>query len=446
MSVKDLQRRDLARIWHPCSQMKDYEAHPPFVVDRGEGVWLYDVEGRRCLDAVSSWWVNLFGHNNDRLNGALRRQAEKLAHCIFSDFSHGPAIELAERIVTLAPPGLERVFFADNGSAAVEVALKMSFQYHRLRGDAGRKTFLSFSDGYHGETLGALAVGGLGLYGAVFSPLMMETLKVPSPDCFRCPYGRKREACDVPCFEAMERCLAERGRESCAVIVEPLLQGAAGMKVYPPAYLAKLRRACDEAGAHLIADEIAVGMGRSGTFFACEQAAVTPDFLLVSKGITGGYLPLSLVVTTEEVYRAFYGDYNEGRAFLHSHSYTGNALACAVACETLNLFDEGILEVNRVRGAFIEEAVRSRFEGHRHVGEIRRLGMVTAVELVEGPGGKAFDRSCRVGHSVYRRALERGVLLRPLGDVLYFMPPYVISDEEVLFMAGRAGEALEATL
>ena len=445
MSAHDLQRRDLARIWHPCSQMKDYEAHPPFIVDSGRGVWLYDVEGRRCLDAVSSWWVNLFGHGNEALNEALRRQAEKVAHCIFSDFSHEGAIELAERLVALAPPGLSRVFFADNGSAAVEVALKMSFQYHRLRGD-GRHLFLSFSDGYHGETLGALAVGGLGLYGEVFRPLLMETVKVPSPDCFRCPFGRERQGCDVPCFSAMEACLAERGREICAVIVEPLLQGAAGMKMYPPAYLSRLRRACDEAGVHLVADEIAVGMGRSGTLFACEQASISPDFLLVSKGITGGYLPLSLTVTTEDVYGAFYGDYGEGKAFLHSHSYTGNALACALACRTLDLFGEGVLEANAVRGAFIEEAVRSRFEGHRHVGEVRRLGMVTAVELVEGPQKRPFDRSRRIGHAVYRRALERGVLLRPLGDVLYFMPPYVISEEEILFMVDGARGALGEVL
>lgn len=442
--MNELQRRDLAHIWHPCSQMKDYEDFPPVVVDRGEGAWLIDVEGNRYLDAVSSWWVNLFGHANPRLNRALARQAEKLEHSIFCNFSHEKAIELAERITALAPKDLNRAFFADNGSSAVEIALKMSFQYHQQAGDTRRKSFISLSEGYHGETIGALSVSGLDLYGKVFSPLMFESHRASAPDCFRCPYGRKREGCDAPCFERMEALVEEKGREVCGIIVEPLVQGAAGMRIYPPSYLRKLRDLCTRERIHFIADEIAVGFGRTGRMFACEHAGVSPDLMCISKGITSGYLPLSMVLTTDEMYDAFYTDYAELKAFMDSHSYTGNALACALGCETLDIFEEdNVLVHNEGRSRLIRDLAGPLADERPFVGEFRQQGMIAALELVHPVSGESFPWQERVGYQIYRKALKKGALLRPLGNVLYFMPPYVTTDEDLTFMVKTAFQVLD---
>jgi len=427
-------------VWHPCSQMKDYEALPPIVVERGEGAWLVDVEGKRYLDAISSWWTNLHGHGHPRLAGALARQAATLEHVIFANFTHRPAILLAEGLVGLLPPALTRVFLADNGSAAVEVALKMSFQWHQQAGHGGRRRFASLAGAYHGETLGALATGDLDLYSAVFRPLMMDTLRVPGPDCTRCPFGKTRETCGAECFGPMEEALDAHGEALCAVIVEPLVQCAAGMRIYPPAYLRRLREATARRGVHLIADEIAVGFGRTGTMFAFEQAGIVPDFVCLSKGITGGFLPLSAVVTGEEIYRAFYADYAELKAFMHSHSYTGNPLACAVAVENLAIFrEERVLERVGALSRALERLARDAFDGLDFVGEYRQLGLIGAVELVEDRATRrGFDWRLRAGYRAYRRALARGVLLRPLGNVLYFMPPYCTTEEELALMVRTA--------
>ncbi len=442
--MNELQRRDLEHIWHPCSQMKDYETFPPVVIDRGEGAWLYDTEGNHYLDAVSSWWVNLFGHANPRLNSVLAEQAGRLEHCIFCNFSHEKAIKLAERVTSLAPEGLNRAFFADNGSSAVEIALKMSFQYHQQAGDGRRKSFIGLSGGYHGETVGALSVSGIDLYGKVYAPLMFEAHHAPAPDCFRCPYGKKREDCDAPCFENMEALVEEKGREVCGIIVEPLVQGAAGMRMYPPVYLRKLRELCNREGIHFIADEIAVGFGRTGRLFACEHAGVSPDLMCLSKGITSGYLPLSLVLTTDAMYDAFYADYGELKAFMDSHSYTGNALACALGCETLDIFhDDDVLKANERRSRRIAELAAPLAEERPFVGEFRQQGMIAALELVHPVTGEGFDWKERVGYRIYRKAVEKGALLRPLGNVLYFMPPYIISDAELAFMVETAFQTLD---
>jgi adenosylmethionine-8-amino-7-oxononanoate aminotransferase len=439
-----LQQKDLQYIWHPCSQMKDYEDFPPIVIERGKGAYLYDIDGKRYLDAVSSWWVNIFGHANDRINRAIRDQAEKLEHVIFANFTHQPAIELAEEIIRIAPAGLSKVFFADNGSAAVEAALKMSFHYHQQTGHPGKTKFAAITDAYHGETLGALSVGDLDLYSKIYKPLLLSTFKARGPDCYRCPYEKKRETCDAECFEALERMVTDHADEICAVIIEPLVQCAAGMKIYSPVYLKKLRKLCTAHAIHLIADEIAVGFGRTGKMFACEYADITPDILCLSKGITAGYLPLSLVVTTDDVYRAFYGDYAELKAFLHSHSYTGNALACAAGRESLSIFrDENVLAQNEIKARSLFENVTRLFADHPHVGEYRQIGMIGALELVADRRTKEpFDWQKRVGYGIYRIALTRGVLLRPLGNVIYFMPPYIVSEEDIGFMVKAAFESI----
>ncbi|SHJ73386.1 adenosylmethionine--8-amino-7-oxononanoate transaminase [Paramaledivibacter caminithermalis] len=443
--MESLQSKDLKYIWHPCSQMKDYEDFPPIVIDRGEGVFLYDIQGRRYLDAVSSWWVNLFGHSNRRINRAIANQVDKLEHVIFANFSHKPAIELAERMVNIAPRGLTKVFFADNGSSAIEVAIKLSFQYFQQTGKPKKTKFIAITDAYHGETLGALSVGAIDLYSKIYKPLLLNTYKVEGPDCFRCKYGLNRDTCNAQCFEYMERAIEKNHEEIAGAIIEPMVQGAAGMKIYSPVYLKKLREICDRYDIHFIADEIAVGFGRTGKMYACEHAEVSPDIMCVSKGLTAGYLPLSLTLMTDEIYDAFYDEYTTLKAFLHSHSYTGNPIGCAVACETLNIFeDENILEKNKMKSRIIKQKVQEYLMDIPYVGEFRQLGMIGAVELVKDKETKeGFDWKERVGYKIYKNALKHGVLLRPLGNVVYFMPPYVINEEEIDLMIDVARKSVK---
>ena len=437
--------RDRAVLWHPCTQMKDHETLPPVPIRRAAGVWLEDFEGRRYLDAISSWWVNLFGHANPRINAAVQEQLAALEHVLLAGFTHLPALELAERLVRLAPPGLTRCFFADNGSSAVEVALKMSFHYWRNRGHGHKTKFVTLTNSYHGETLGALAVGDVALYKDTYRPLLMQAITVPSPDCYLREDGEGWAAHTRRRFEAMRTTLARHHDEVCAVIVEPLVQCAGAMRMYDPVYLSLLRAACDEFGVHLIADEIAVGFGRTGTLFACEQADVSPDFLCLSKGLTGGYLPLSAVLTREEVYQAFYDDYHKLTAFLHSHSYTGNPLACRAALATLDIFEQDRVIERNVALAAALAAAGARFADHPHVAEVRQRGMILAIEMArERRSREPYPWQERRGLRVHRHALAHGVLLRPLGNVIYFMPPYVITLEEIELMAEAAWGGLQA--
>lgn len=438
--MKTLQEKDLRHIWHPCSQMKDYESFPPIVIEKGEGVFLQDIEGKRYLDAVSSWWVNLFGHSNKRINEALYRQACKLEHVIFANFSHEPAIELAERITKAAPEGLNRLFFGDNGSSAIEIALKLSFQYHQQMGKPEKTRFVALSDAYHGETLAALSMGGMELYNKIYKPLLLDVIRAEGPDCYRCRYGLNRHDCNAECFEPMKKTIEAQHEEIAGVVIEPMVQCAAGMKIYSSVYLRKLRALCDQYDVHLIADEIAVGFGRTGKMFACNHAGISPDIMCLSKGLTAGYLPLSLVLMTDGIYEAFYGDYHTMKAFLHSHSYSGNPLGCAVAVETLKIFEEeSILETNVLKSKWMYEAVQNMTADIPQVGEYRQIGMIGAIELVKNRETKEeFGWEERVGYQIYKKALEKGVLLRPLGNILYFMPPYVIKDEEIDMMVGAA--------
>jgi adenosylmethionine-8-amino-7-oxononanoate aminotransferase len=439
-----LVQRDLAAVWHPCTQMKDHEQLPMIPIRRGEGVWLEDLEGNRYLDAISSWWVNLFGHANPRINAAVKRQVDALEHVILAGFTHEPVIALSERLVAITPPGLEYCFYADSGSAAVEIALKMSFHYWRNAGRPERTRFINLSNSYHGETLGALSVGAIPLYKETYRPLLLDAITVPSPDCALREQGEDCASYTARMFAHMEAVLQRYADEVCAVIIEPLVQCAGGMRMYDPVYLTLLREACDRYQVHLIADEIAVGFGRTGTMFACEQAEISPDFMCLSKGLTGGYLPLSAVLTTHSIYQAFYGEYTSLRAFLHSHSYTGNPLACAAALATLQIFDEDdVINHNRALAKMMGDAA-SPLEDHPHVGEVRQTGMILALELVKDKKGRiAYPWKERRGLEVYRYALDQGVLLRPLGNVVYFMPPYVITPEQICLLAEVAQMAVD---
>jgi len=436
--------RDLAVLWHPCTQMKDHEQLPLIPIRRGEGVWLEDFDGKRYLDAVSSWWVNVFGHANPQINARIKAQVDQLEHVMLAGFSHQPVIELSERLVRLTPPGLDRVFYADNGSSGIEVALKMSFHYWRNCGQVDKKRFVTLTNSYHGETMAAMSVGDVALFTDTYKPLLLDTLKVPSPDCYHRPEGVSWEAHSRTMFAHMEQTLAEHHREIAAVIVEPLIQGAGGMRMYHPIYLKLLREACDRHGVHLIADEIAVGFGRTGTLFACEQAGITPDFLILSKALTGGYLPMAAVLTTDTVYQAFYDDYATLRAFLHSHTYTGNPLACAAALATLDIFEaDDVIANNRALAAHMGRACAHLAE-HPHVAEVRQTGMALAIEMVQDkPGKTPYPWQERRGLAVYQHALSRGALLRPLGSVVYLLPPYVTTPAQIDFLAEVASEGID---
>jgi adenosylmethionine---8-amino-7-oxononanoate aminotransferase len=440
----DFIKRDLAVVWHPCTQMKDHEWLPLIPIRRGQGVWLEDFDGKRYLDAISSWWVNLFGHSNPRINTALNGQLQELEHVILAGFSHAAVVELSERLVEIVPPGLTRCFYADNGSSAVEVAVKMSFHYWLNCGHPKKTKFITLTNSYHGETLGALAVGNMALYKETYQPLLMDVISVPSPDCYEREQGESWESHTRKMFKHMERALERHHQQACAVILEPLVQCAGNMRMYHPVYLKLLREACDRYGVHLIADEIAVGFGRTGTLFACEQAGITPDFMLLSKGLTGGYLPLSVVMTRDEIYKAFYDSYTSLRAFLHSHSYTGNALACRAALATLDIFqDDRVIEANRVLAKHMSKSVAQLAE-HPHVSDLRQHGMILAIEMVKDKNKReTYPWQERRGLTVYQHALKRGVLLRPVGNVVYFMPPYVITEPAIDFMAQVAAEGID---
>jgi adenosylmethionine-8-amino-7-oxononanoate aminotransferase len=433
-----IRQRDLAVLWHPTTQMKDHEWLPLLPVRSGQGVWLEDMEGKRYIDAISSWWVNLFGHANAHISAAVSEQARCLEHVILAGVTHEPAVRLAEKLVGITPAGLERVFFADSGASAVEISLKMSFHYWRNVGEQGRRRFVTLSNSYHGDTLGALSVGDAGLFKAVYEPLLMEPLVAPSPDCFALPEEQWDEHAANKLAE-MRKIFAQHEDQICAVIIEPLVQCAGGMRMYPPSYLTGLRALCDEYRVHLIADEIAVGFGRTGTMFACDQGGISPDFMCLSKGLTGGYLPMSAVMTNNTVYEAFYDEYTTLRGFLHSHSYTGNALACAAALATMELFEQrDVLADNRVLAAQMMDAI-SPLRDHPHIGDIRQTGMITAVEMVAKREPMIqYDWKERRGMKVYEYAMEQGILLRPIGNVVYFMPPYVINSDEISLMARAA--------
>jgi len=424
--------------------MKDHETFPIIPIRKGQGIWLEDFDGNRYLDAISSWWVNLFGHANPSINAALKEQLDTLEHVIFAGFTHESAVKLAEKLVEFTPEGLDRCFYADNGSAAVEVALKMSFHYWLNYGQTQKTKFITLENSYHGETLGALAVGNVPLYKETYAPLLMDVITVPGPDCYNREPGESWGDYSARRFALMEQTLQEHAETVCAVIIEPLVQCAGSMRMYDPVYLKLLRAVCDKYNVHLIADEIAVGFGRTGTLFACEQAGISPDFMCLSKGLTGGYLPLSAVLTTHQVYQAFYDDYQKLTAFLHSHSYTGNALACRAGLATLEIFQQHNVIENNKRLAGIMAKAAARFNEHPHVAEVRQTGMILAIEMVKNKYTREpYPWQERRGLKVYQYALSKGVLLRPLGNVIYFMPPYIITEEELLLIAEVAWDGIQ---
>lgn len=431
-----LLQRSLASVWHPCTQMKQHETLPLIAISRGEGPWLISEDGQRYLDAVSSWWVNLFGHCNARINQRLMSQMEKLEHVILAGFTHEPVVELSEQLSALTGHALGHAFYASDGASATEIALKMSVHYWRNTGRPAKTRFASLAGSYHGETVGALAVTDIALFRDAYAPLVRAATTVASPDARAA--GPEESAADVAirAAAALETFLARHHDEIAALIVEPLVQCATGMAMYDPEYLRRARALCDQYEIHLIADEIAVGCGRTGTFFAMEHAGVWPDLLCLSKGISGGYLPLSLVLCTDTIYQAFYAD-EVSRGFLHSHSYTGNALACTAALATLEIFrDDKVLESNRQRAGWLADAA-APITAHPAVKHLRQQGMILAFDV---------EASAGFARRFHASALNQGLLLRPIGNTVYWMPPYVLDESGCQWLGERTLRALEASL
>ena len=430
MNNTELKNRDLNVLWHPCTQMKDHETLPMIPIKRGEGIYLEDFEGNRYIDAISSWWVNMFGHANSYINEKVKKQLDTLEHVILAGFTHEQVVELSERLVKLTPKKLQKCFYADNGSSAVEVALKMSYHAH-LNDGKEKSLFVSLTNSYHGETIGALSVGDVELYKDTYKPLLIRSIQTPVPK------DMTKEAAKEAA-EIFENLCKEKAQEISALILEPLIQGAGSMHMYHSDFLLHVREICTRYDIHLIADEVMVGFGRTGKLFACEHAGISPDFIVLSKGLTGGYLPLSVVLTTNEIYAKFYCDYNEHKAFLHSHSYTGNALSCAAANATLDIFEnENIIEKNEILSHYMGQKLQ-RFQELSNVKEIRQTGMVCAIEL------QGYTPQERIGLKVYQYGLDHGVLLRPLGHIIYFMPPYIITEAEIDIMMDVAFDAIKS--
>jgi adenosylmethionine---8-amino-7-oxononanoate aminotransferase len=422
MSNKNLLERSLNSVWHPCTQMKQHETLPLVPISRGEGVWLHDFDGGRYLDAISSWWVNLFGHSNPRINAAIRDQLDRLEHVMLAGFTHEPVVQLSERLIQIVPGRLGHCFYGSDGASATEVALKMSFHYWHNVGHPEKNNFISLQNGYHGETLGALSVTDVALFRETYSPLLRHSNHVRTPDWRYADQGESPKVYALRAAAQLEDFLVRHHTKTAALILEPLIQGAAGMGMYHSDYLKHAREICDRYQVHLIADEIAVGFGRTGTLFACEQADIAPDFLCLAKGLSGGYLPLSVVMTTDSVYQAFYHD-ETARAFLHSHTHSGNALACRAALATLDIFEQdGVIAANRIKAQYLNR-VSEPITSHPKVKNFRNCGMVWAFEVETSD--PAFSGK------FFQEALKQGLLLRPLENTVYFMPPYVINEQEM---------------
>ncbi|MBQ4646188.1 MAG: adenosylmethionine--8-amino-7-oxononanoate transaminase [Candidatus Gastranaerophilales bacterium] len=444
----DWQKEDLNHIWHPCSQMKDYEELAPIVIERGEGINLYDINGSCYKDVVSSWWCNLLGHCNPVITKRLKEQADKLEHVIFANFSHKAVIELCMRLKKFLPKGLSKFNFADNGSSSIEMAMKISFQYFQQIGKPQKKRFMALTDAYHGETISALSIGDCDLYTKIYKPILMDVVRIKAPDCYRCPYNKNRENCQCECFCDCVRQFEKYGDETAAILVEPLLQGSAGMKIYPALYLKKLREICDKYSVHLILDEIATGFYRTGRAFACNHANISPDIMCVSKGLTGGYMPMAIAITTDEIYNAFYDDYNTHKAFMHSHTYSGNPLGASCALGVLDILEQGkIQEELKEKTPYFNELVKNKFLNHKNVGEVRSIGLINAIELVNDKKEKiGFESNLRIGYQIYKKALKKGVLLRPLGNVIYFNPPLIIEKSDMDFVVEVALQCMKEVL
>ncbi|MFH1113814.1 MAG: adenosylmethionine--8-amino-7-oxononanoate transaminase [Pseudomonadota bacterium] len=436
---------DKRYVWHPFTQMEEWTQSEPLVVERAEGNFLVDTHGRRYLDGVSSLWVNVHGHRKTRIDDAIMRQLGKVAHSTLLGLAGVPSIQLAEKLVGITPKGLDRVFYSDSGSTAVEVALKIAFQYWKNRGSDKKRLFVTLSESYHGDTIGSVSLGGIELFHTIFHPLLFHTLSIPTPFPYRRP-GLTPEECKEWSLDNFRALAENRSHEIAALVVEPLVQGAAGMIVHPPGFLKGLERICRDHDILLVCDEVATGFGRTGKMFACEHEGVEPDMMALAKGLSGGYLPLAATMVTQEIYNAFLGEYGEYKTFFHGHSYTGNALACAAACACLDIFaEEGTIEAVQPKIAHLKGRLAEEIAPLPHVGEVRQLGFMVGIELVEDRASRTpYPVDGRTGAKVCREVRHHGVILRPLGDVVVLMPPLAISIDEIDLLVSAAARSISA--
>lgn len=446
-----LQEYDRRYIWHPFTQMKEWESDVPVVIERGEGSWLIDTEGNRYLDGVASMWANVHGHCREEINSAVKAQVDKLEHSTLLGLANEKSAILAKRLVDIAPPGLRKVFYSDNGSTAVEIGIKMAFQYqqHRDGKYAAKTKFITFRNAYHGDTIGAVSVGGIDIFHAVFRPLLFQTIQAPSPYCYRCETGGTGDStsCGLLCLRELERLMSEHAHEVAGLVIEPLVQAAGGMIVQPAGFVRKVRELCDRYDILMIADEVAVGFGRSGVMFACAGEGVTPDIMALSKGLTAGYLPMAVTLATEEVYNAFLGEYAELKTFFHGHTFTGNPIACAAALASLDLFEtDRLLEKMPAKIEYLRQRLQS-VSILKHVGDVRQAGMIGGIELVKNrETGEPFPWEDRIGVRVCLEARKHGIFLRPLGNVIVVFPPLSISmDELKILLDGIEASIKEVT-
>ena len=430
--TKKLGDYDKEFVWHPFTQMKEYLEEDPIVIEGGDGVYLYDTEGRKYIDGVSSLWVNIHGHKVPEIDNAIKEQVDKLSHSTLLGVTNPPAAELAKALIEICPPGLKKVFYSGDGASAVEVAIKMAFQYWQHRGRPEKTKFVYLENGYHGDTLGAVSVGGIDLFHSTFKPLLFEAIKAPSYYCYRCPLGKTYPSCEIACAKEVENILKEHHSEIAAIIFEPYVQAAGGMIVSPPGYIRLVREYCDKYDVLMILDEVATGFGRTGKMFACVHEDVTPDIMVLGKGMTGGYLPLSATITTQEVYDAFLGEYDEFKTFFHGHSYSGNPISCAAALGNLEVFRKyKTLEKLQGKIEFLEQELKE-FRGLKHVGDVRNKGLMVGIELVDDKETKKpYPANMKMGWKVADLAMEGEVLIRPLGNVVVLMPPIGISLDEL---------------
>ncbi len=429
-----LEQTDTTALWHPFTQMQDYSSAPPLIIEKGRGSYLYDTEGNRYIDGVSSLWVTVHGHRKKQIDDAIVRQVGKICHSTLLGLSNVPAIELAARLVEIAPPGLTRVFYSDSGSTAVEIALKIAYQYWQQRSRATRKKkkFISLTNAYHGDTIGSVSVGGIDLFHEIYRPLLFKTLKAPSPYCYRCPFNKTHPGCGLECLNRLEELLRAQHSRTAAFIMEPLVQGAAGMITFPKGYIAAARDLCRRYEVLCIADEVATGFGRTGRMFACEHERVRPDIMCLAKGITGGTLPLAATLATDEVYSAFLGDVDACKTFYHGHTYTGNPVACAAACANIDIFKKERVMANLQPKIKQLRARLRELKKLLHVGQVRQCGFMVGIELVADRKTKQpYAPGERMGHRVILAAREKGVIIRPLGDVIVLMPPLSIKPAEL---------------
>ena len=434
MQGADIEKLDREFVWHPFTQMSDWEKERNILIERGEGVYLYDIYGNKYIDGVSSLWVNVHGHNNPELNSALKEQLDKISHSTLLGLANVPSAVLAEKLIEIAPKNLKKVFYSDSGSTSVEIAVKVAFQYFRQKGPAykNKKKIIAATSAYHGDTLGSVSLGGIELFHSIYKPLLFETVRITYPYCYRCPFNLKHPDCGLYCAKEAEKIIKVHAEESCALIIEPMLQGASGMITMPAGYMKKIERACKDNGVLLILDEVATGFGRTGKMFAAFHEDISPDAMCIAKGITGGYLPMAATLFTQEIYDGFLGNYQDNKTFFHGHTYTGNQLASACAVKSLEMFKKyGLLNKMKPVIARFNELLKD-FGQLENVGDIRNIGLTAGIELVKDKETKEpFEAGKRIGHKVVLNAQERGVIIRPLGDVVVVMPPLVI-DESTL--------------